>query len=75
MSKPTDDKRRRLLTYLRERTADGERYFKSKFVAEELDLSTREIGQLFGQLREGAEELDVERWGYSNATTWRVTRQ
>lgn len=75
MSTTGDGKRRRLRAYLRERTDDGEFYCKSKFVARETELSTREIGQLFADLREDAEEFDVERWGYSNATTWRVTRR
>lgn len=70
----TERKRQRFQAYLRERTADGECYLKSKFVAEDLDLSTREIGQLFADLRENATDLDVERWAYSNATTWRVSR-
>lgn len=74
MSVTTDDKRRCLREYLRKRTADGECYLKSKFVAEDLELSAREIGQLFAHLREEAEDLEVERWGYSNATTWRVSR-
>ncbi|QGN07315.1 hypothetical protein Hrd1104_08355 [Halorhabdus sp. CBA1104] len=69
-----ETKRRRFQEYLRERTADGECYCKSKFVAEDLDLSTREIGQLFADLRENASDLDVERWAYSNATTWRVSQ-
>lgn len=71
----TETKRRQLLEYLRERTAEGECYLKSKFVARDLDLSTREIGQLFAALREDADDLTVERWAYSNATTWRVARE
>ena len=71
----TTDAKQRLREHLRERTADGDCYCKSKFLAEELDLSAREIGQLLADLREDGEELAVERWGYSNATTWRISRR
>ncbi|MFB6128746.1 MAG: hypothetical protein ABEJ47_03190 [Halorhabdus sp.] len=74
MTAKTDTKRRKLREYLHDRTAEGECYLKSKFVARDLELSAKEIGQLFADLREEAEDLDVERWGYSNATTWRVAR-
>ena len=75
MTAQTETKRQQLRAYLHHRTAEGECYLKSKFVARDLDLSTREIGQLFADLREEADGLDVERWAYSNATTWRVERR
>jgi len=75
MTATTDTKRQRLREYLHDRTAEGECYLKSKFVARDMDLSTREIGQLFADLREEAEDLHVERWAYSNATTWRIERR
>ncbi|WEL18096.1 MULTISPECIES: hypothetical protein [unclassified Halorhabdus] len=75
MTATTDTKRQRFREYLREQTADGECYLKSKFVARDLELGTREIGQLFADLSDEADELDVERWAYSNATTWRVARR
>jgi len=75
MTGQTETKRQRLRAYLHDRTAEGECYLKSKFVARDLELSTREIGQLFADLREEADDLDVERWAYSNATTWRVERR
>jgi CRP-like cAMP-binding protein len=67
-----DDKEGRLLSYLRERAADGELYFKSKFIADEVGLSPKEIGALMVKLRDSATELEIEKWSYTSATTWRV---
>ncbi|CCQ34488.1 hypothetical protein HLRTI_002101 [Halorhabdus tiamatea SARL4B] len=75
MTAQTETKRQQLRAYLHRRTAEGECYLKSKFVARDLDLTTREIGQLFADLRKEADDLDVERWAYSSATTWRVERR
>ena len=69
-----EDKEGRLLTYLREKASDGELYFKSKFIADEVDLSPKEIGALMVQLRESATDLEIEKWSYTSATTWRVER-
>jgi hypothetical protein len=62
----------RLERYLRERAADGEFYCKSKFIADDVDMSASQIGNLMPDLDENAEGLTVERWAYTNATTWRV---
>lgn len=66
------DKKATLKQYLRDRAADGEVYFKSKFIAEEVGLSPKEIGALMVQLSESANELEIEKWSYTSATTWRV---
>jgi hypothetical protein len=68
----TESKYDRLQSYLSERAADGELYFKSKFIAEEVGLSAKEIGALMVQLRDSATELEIEKWSYTSATTWRV---
>ncbi|MFB6121519.1 MAG: hypothetical protein ABEJ68_10435 [Halobacteriaceae archaeon] len=67
-----EDKESRLRRYLREKAADGEVYFKSKFIADEVGLSPKEIGALMVKLRESAGDLEVEKWSYTGATTWRV---
>ncbi|GGL50140.1 DUF7123 family protein [Halocalculus aciditolerans] len=67
-----ESKEARLLAYLRERAADGELYFKSKFIADDVDLSTKEIGALMVKLSESATDLTIEKWSYTSATTWRV---
>jgi CRP-like cAMP-binding protein len=70
----TDNKERRLRSYLRQRAADGEVYVKSKFIADDVGLSPKEIGALMVKLRESATDLDIEKWSYTSATTWRVAR-
>lgn len=79
-SRPADErdpKLDRLVDYLRERLRerDDPLYVKSKFVAEEVDCSVKELGARFHRLAttECQTDLEVERWSYTNATTWRVT--
>lgn len=70
----TDDlsKEERLKQYLIDRAEDGEMYFKGKFIADDVDLSPKEIGALMVKLRESASDISVEKWSYTGATTWRV---
>ena len=65
-------KEQRLKEYLLDRAEDGEMYFKGKFIADDVDLSPKEIGALMVKLRDSATELTVEKWSYTGATTWRV---
>ncbi|MFB6172281.1 MAG: hypothetical protein ABEJ23_07085 [Haloarculaceae archaeon] len=69
-----ESKEARLRNYLVQRTADGEVYFKGKFIADEVGLSPKEIGALMVKLRDSARSLEIEKWSYTSATTWRVQR-
>jgi hypothetical protein len=64
----------RLADYLRGRVEDGNMYFKSKFIAEDVGLSSKEIGALIVKLQDSVDDLSIERWSYTGATTWRVER-
>jgi hypothetical protein len=68
----TESKYERLQAYLSERAEDGELYFKSKFIADEVGLSAKEIGALMVKLKDSATDLEIEKWSYTSATTWRV---
>ncbi|AFZ73589.1 DUF7123 family protein [Natronobacterium gregoryi] len=68
----TETKERRLKRYLRERVEDGEMYFKGKFISDDVDLSPKEIGALMVKLSDSASDLEIEKWSYTSATTWRV---
>jgi CRP-like cAMP-binding protein len=70
----TENKESRLRRYLRQRAEDGEVYVKSKFIADDVGLSPKEIGALMVKLRDSAADLDIEKWSYTSATTWRVSR-
>jgi len=63
----------RLERYLRRQVEAGEQYFKSRFIAEDLEMSSREIGAAFKKLSERNSRLEIEPWSYSSGTTWRVT--
>ncbi|MFW6321955.1 MAG: DUF7123 family protein [Halohasta sp.] len=65
-------KQRRILAYLRERAAD-QTYFKSRLIADDLDMSAKEVGANMTPLVEGDVDLSIEKWGYSSGTTWMVT--
>jgi CRP-like cAMP-binding protein len=66
-----DTKEERLQQFLARKANDGELYFKSKFIADEVGLSPKEIGALMVKLKD-ASDLTVEKWSYTSATTWRV---
>lgn len=68
----TDERRERLRAYLHRHVADGEYYFKSRFIAEDLGMSPKELGALLADLRESADTLRIEKWAYTGATTWRA---
>ncbi|KAB1192158.1 hypothetical protein GJR96_01350 [Haloferax sp. MBLA0076] len=66
------EKQRRILEYLR-RNADSQMYFKSRLIAEDLDLSAKEVGANMRPILDGEFDVTVEKWGYSSGTTWKVT--
>jgi hypothetical protein len=67
-----ESKEERLRRYLAEKANDGELYFKSKFIADEVGLSPKQIGALMVKLKDSCAELEIEKWSYTSATTWRV---
>jgi DNA-binding Lrp family transcriptional regulator len=71
MSEYTEEERA-ILAYLREKASAGERYFRSKNIADALGLSSKQVGVRLPRLDEKSEEVDIEKWGRSKSTTWRV---
>jgi hypothetical protein len=74
MSGTQYSKAARVAAHLRDLAAesDGPLYVKSRFVAEDMTLSAKEIGAVMGDLDEQTHGLAVEPWAYSGGTTWRV---
>ena len=66
------EKQRRILQYLREES-QTQTYFKSRLIAEELGMTAKEVGTNMTALQQGEFDVDVEKWGYSSSTTWKVT--
>lgn len=72
MAEYSEDERR-IVAYLRDSAARGERYFRSRNIAEKLGLSAKQVGARLPQLDEKTEELDIEKWSRARSTTWKVT--
>ncbi|MBV0922879.1 hypothetical protein KTS45_01575 [Halomicroarcula limicola] len=64
---------RRILDYLRDSVSRGDSYFRAKNIASHLGLSAKQVGARLPRLAEEADEVDIEKWGRSKSTTWRVT--
>jgi hypothetical protein len=63
----------RLITYLRKGLDSGRHYFKSKYIAKDLGLSSKEVGTNMAILADICQELTIVKWSYSNSTTWMVS--
>jgi len=66
------DEERRILEFLSESVAAGERYFRAKNIAEHLGLSSKQVGVRLPKLAEKADEMEIEKWGRARSTTWKV---
>jgi CRP-like cAMP-binding protein len=67
-------KTQRLRSYLTEQVQQEEEiYVKSKFIASDVGLSPKEIGARMAKLQDSASALEIEKWSYTSATTWRIT--
>jgi len=64
---------RQILDYLRDSVSRGQSYFRSKNIAEQLGLSSKQVGARLPRLAEEADEVEIEKWGRARSTTWRVT--
>jgi len=67
-----NDKQSRILQYLREK-AETKTYFKSRLIGDELDMTAKEVGTNMTAIQNGAHDVNVEKWGYSSSTTWKVS--
>ncbi|MXR52496.1 hypothetical protein GRX03_12875 [Halovenus sp. WSH3] len=65
---------REILDYLRESVSRGEQYIRSKTIANQLGLSSKQVGARLPKLDEQSDDVEIEKWGRARSTTWRVTR-
>lgn len=65
---------RAILKYLRDSVSRGESYFRAKNIANQLGLSSKQVGARLPKLDEASEDVEIEKWGRARSTTWRVTR-
>ena len=69
-------KARPLVEYLRARVREeADLYVKSRFIAEDINLSSKEIGSYMKRLTETDAGPTVEAWSYTNGTTWYVSSE
>ena len=66
------EEERRILDYLRESARRGQRYFRSKNIADALGLSAKQVGVRLPRLAEKSEDVEIEKWSRSRSTTWKV---
>ncbi|MDJ1431088.1 hypothetical protein [Halostagnicola sp. A-GB9-2] len=64
-------KQRQILQYLRENAAT-KTYFKSRLIGKELGMTAKEVGSNITALQNSEYDVDIEKWGYSSSTTWKV---
>jgi len=74
MSEYTEEERR-IVAYLSESVSRGERYFRSKNIADALGLSAKQVGARLPRLAEKSDDIEIEKWGRARSTTWKVTPQ
>lgn len=72
MSELTEEERR-IIAYLKDSAARGERYFRSRNIADAIELSSKQVGARLPQLSEKVDDLAIEKWGRARSTTWKVT--
>ncbi|SDJ97299.1 MULTISPECIES: DUF7123 family protein [Natronorubrum] len=64
-------KQRQILQYLRN-NAGTKTYFKSRLIGKELGMTAKEVGSNITALQDGNYDIEIEKWGYSSSTTWKV---
>lgn len=61
-----------IIEYLKNGVKQGKLFFKSKYIARDLGMSSKEVGVLMGTLSNICQDIIIEKWSYTNCTIWRV---
>lgn len=63
-----------IASFLREQSQNGKQFFKSKYIAKaiDIDLSSRQVGQHLLVLQDEVDDLSIEKYACSRATTWKI---
>jgi len=64
---------RQILEYLRDSVSRGQSYFRAKNIADQIGLSSKQVGARLPKLDDESDDIDIEKWGRARSTTWRVT--
>jgi hypothetical protein len=68
-----NDRQKTLIAYLENRLKEGKNFFKSKYIARDTGLSSKEVGTNMGILAENCPKFSIQKYSYSNSTTWLIT--
>ena len=63
---------REILDYLRDSVSRGQSYFRAKNIAEQIGLSSKQVGARLPKLDEESDDVEIEKWGRARSTTWRI---
>lgn len=61
-----------IIEYLKNGLKAGKCYFKSKYIARDLGMTSKEVGTNMKMLSDDCADLTIEKWSYSKSTTWKV---
>ncbi|WP_319540273.1 hypothetical protein [uncultured Methanospirillum sp.] len=73
LSTTYNDRQMCLINYLETRVKEGKNFFKSKYIAKETGLSSKEVGTNMGILAETCPRFTIQKYSYSNSTTWLIS--
>ena len=62
----------RIVAHIKSSLKAGQSYFKSKYIAQELGISTHTVGTNMTKIARVCKDFTVQKWGRASATTWRV---
>lgn len=72
MTHSLNEDRQKLVSYLRQKLDEGERFFRSKRIAKDIDLSAKQVGVYLAK-HDGEGGVDVEKRARARSTTWEIT--
>ncbi|MWV64996.1 hypothetical protein GRS48_09220 [Halorubrum sp. JWXQ-INN 858] len=68
------EEEQRILAYLTDSVSRGERYVRSKTIADAIGLTAKQVGSRLPRLAEKSDDVEIEKWGRARSTTWRVSQ-
>ena len=65
-----------IIRYLKEKVNEGQVYFKSKYIAKDLDEKPKRIGQILFALsqKKRVSGMNIAPWSCTFSITWRVVK-
>lgn len=69
----TREHRDKMVAHFVEESANGKKFYKSKYIARVLGITAKEVGHNMSVIAAEHPEITIEKWGYSRSTTWRIT--